>query len=194
MREGDQGDMLYIIEQGDVQVSTKQKGNISTMMRADYFGEMALLNNAPRTATITAINEVKCITLNRDDVFEHLGEDLQPILYRNSIFIAMENNPTLNGLTLDQKSKVAHAMHIDHFQEGDVVIDKHEDVGHRMRIVLSGSLKHRRNIYDSKTCIGAEEMTAGRSLTFNDKIYALEESDIASITVGEFELAIGECF
>ena len=76
-------------------LSNRQKGNIKSMRRGEYFGEMALLHNAPRSATIEAITEVKCISLNRHDIFEHLGEDLQPILYRNSILTAMENNITL---------------------------------------------------------------------------------------------------
>ena len=33
MREGDEGDIMYIIEKGDVEVSTAQAGSVSMMMR-----------------------------------------------------------------------------------------------------------------------------------------------------------------
>ena len=114
---------MFIIVKGEVDLSNRAKGNIKTMRRGEFFGEMALLNNAPRTATITAVTEVKCISLNRSDIFENLGEELQPILYRNSMITAMEQDTILSKLTEDQKNKIAQSMQISFVQEGHLVID-----------------------------------------------------------------------
>ena len=45
-RQGSFGETFYIILDGEVEVSLKQKGFIRTMVGGDYFGEMALLNEA----------------------------------------------------------------------------------------------------------------------------------------------------
>jgi serine/threonine protein phosphatase PrpC len=62
--EGEQGKELYIILRGDVEVT---KGNqvVRVMGPGDHFGEMALLNKKPRSATVRALNRVKMLALPR---------------------------------------------------------------------------------------------------------------------------------
>jgi cAMP-dependent protein kinase regulator len=65
VNEGDPGDLFYLIKEGTV-VCTKKGAEIRRLGRGDYFGELALLYNSPRTATVSAIGEVKCVSLGRD--------------------------------------------------------------------------------------------------------------------------------
>ena len=51
------------------------------MSRGDFFGEQALLFNTPRTATITAIDVVKCLTVNRLKLGKIFGRNLLKIIY-----------------------------------------------------------------------------------------------------------------
>ena len=54
VQEGEKGEFLYIIKEGSV--SCSQKGTeIRVMEKGEYFGEMALLYNTLRTATITCL-------------------------------------------------------------------------------------------------------------------------------------------
>ena len=62
IKEGDDGDYLYVVEKGRLQCSKIFKGNTTPTNLIVYepggaFGELALLYNAPRAATITAIDD-----------------------------------------------------------------------------------------------------------------------------------------
>jgi CRP/FNR family transcriptional regulator, cyclic AMP receptor protein len=57
IREGERGDAFYVLLEGDATVS--QDGHETALIRAgDHFGELALLDPAPRDATVTAGTDV----------------------------------------------------------------------------------------------------------------------------------------
>ena len=64
--QGDRGDRFYVIGEGSVEV-TIDGAAVSTLEPRDHFGEVALLRDIPRTATVSAQSDVELFALERDD-------------------------------------------------------------------------------------------------------------------------------
>lgn len=69
--EGAQGEELYIVESGRVAISKLVKGNIEQVLAhmgpGDYFGEMALLEHIPRTASASAEEDTVLMVIAKKD-------------------------------------------------------------------------------------------------------------------------------
>ena len=63
-RQGDAGDRFYVIEEGEADV-VGDGDLISVLTTGDCFGEIALLRNTPRTATIRARTPLRLFALER---------------------------------------------------------------------------------------------------------------------------------
>ena len=82
VRQGERGDVFYLIESGEVEVFKKGEGGdgpIATLGCGQFFGERALLSEDVRQATCIASSDVKCLYLMRDDFVLMLG-NLQDLL------------------------------------------------------------------------------------------------------------------
>lgn len=90
VRQGEPGDKFYIIVSGEVRCEqTASVGTeaaktveVARLGASAYFGEIALLTNRPRAATVTAVGDVKCVGLDRDRFTRVLGP-CEDILRRN---------------------------------------------------------------------------------------------------------------
>ncbi len=69
IRQGEIGDQLYIIVHGEVQVMIGAKV-INTLGDRSIFGEMAVLDPAPRTATVTALRHTQLFVLDQTTLYD----------------------------------------------------------------------------------------------------------------------------
>jgi CRP-like cAMP-binding protein len=66
--EGDDGDTMYIIQEGQVRISKDIEGRQHTLAelgKGDFFGEMAIVSQMKRSATATAIDRVQLLSFDR---------------------------------------------------------------------------------------------------------------------------------
>lgn len=81
-REGDSGCTAYIIERGRVEVSISRKGEklvLAEYDTGDLFGEMALIDDTPRSATVTALEPTEVIVIDRS-LFEKAFDNAHPLV------------------------------------------------------------------------------------------------------------------
>ncbi len=79
-QEGAGGVGFFVVEEGqaDVNVGGESKGSVGP---GDYFGEIALINESPRTATLTARTDMLCYGMTPWD-FRPLGETNSTIAWK----------------------------------------------------------------------------------------------------------------
>jgi CRP-like cAMP-binding protein len=65
VRQGEPGDRLYLIRSGSVEV-TQARRRLAVLGQGDSFGEVAVLTDAPRTASVRALEETHLLALQRD--------------------------------------------------------------------------------------------------------------------------------
>jgi len=80
---GDPGDALFIVESGQVKITLppddgSEPAILTTIGPGGFFGELALLDGAPRSATAVAIDAVSTMVLRRD-AFDRLVDEAPPL-------------------------------------------------------------------------------------------------------------------
>ena len=80
-REGDRGDWLYVVTDGEVEVVRENGGGPMTVGRigpGECFGEIALVSDRPRTATVRAVKPTNVLAVDRE-AFQALFATLPPL-------------------------------------------------------------------------------------------------------------------
>lgn len=95
IKQGEQGDKFYILDEGEAYAAKvfkegEEAKNVKDYKDGDYFGELALLSNQPRAASIIAKTDCKLLSLDRL-AFKRLLGPLEKILKRNSEIYAIYN-------------------------------------------------------------------------------------------------------
>ncbi len=67
-QEGDRGEEMFIIQSGRVKISTRIRGvekTLATLEKGEFFGEMAILNDKPRSATAETAENCDMLVIDR---------------------------------------------------------------------------------------------------------------------------------
>jgi CRP/FNR family cyclic AMP-dependent transcriptional regulator len=86
-REGSRGREFFVLLEGDADV-TKGGSSINKLGAGDFFGEIALVSDSPRTATVTATSPVRALVIT-DRSFRRLLDE-QPEIQRKVLVALAE--------------------------------------------------------------------------------------------------------
>ena len=82
LKEGEETNNAYIILEGSIEV-TKKGRKVATLLENNIFGEIAMVDNRPRTATCTALTPCKLGQVTRENyitLLKHRPEAINPLL------------------------------------------------------------------------------------------------------------------
>jgi cGMP-dependent protein kinase len=177
IRQGDEGDTFYLIEEGRVKCTHRRSETDDTetdlieLAAGDYFGEMALLLDEPRHANVIALEPTRCLTLNRDQFVELLGP-MRDLLDRQMRIRVLKSVPLLSSLSDDELDTIAHALRVVVYSDGDIIIQQGQE-GTSFFIINEGEVKCTKN--------GKELMTMSAGDFFGERALLRREKRAANI-------------
>ncbi|GEQ70232.1 hypothetical protein JCM33374_g3908 [Metschnikowia sp. JCM 33374] len=132
--QGDVGDFFYIIESGVVDFYVNGS-KVNSSSDGSSFGELALMYNSPRAATAVAASDVTCWALDRATFRRILLEGTfnRRIMYEDFL----KDVKVLQGLTSQERSKLAGALSTEIFEAGDKMWTG--EVGDKFCLIESGT-------------------------------------------------------
>lgn len=145
--QGDAGDFFYIVEKGSFEVYVNSSGvlqpgadgmgkKVADIQAGGSFGELALMYNAPRAATVVSA-EGGC-TLWALDRLTFRRILMESTFARRRMYESfLEEVPLLKTLTPYERSKIADALEMKKFAMGEVII-REGDLGHSFYLLESG--------------------------------------------------------
>ena len=78
VRQGETGDSMYIIQDGQVEVVVERDGRelrLRTLGKGEFIGEMAVFEREMRSATVRAVGDVRILTVDRRSIMRKIQED-----------------------------------------------------------------------------------------------------------------------
>eukprot|EP00956_Cyclotella_meneghiniana_P030281 scaffold75720_cov67-Cyclotella_meneghiniana.AAC.4 len=139
IKEGDVGDYFYVIGNGEVDFLVG--GNhVGTAASGATFGELALLYQAPRAATVIAKCDCKLYRLDQEHFRRILMMQAQDEV--SDVVKILKKVPYFESLGTEQLNKIAANLHVKHFRDGDVMASSHDEYYvPRFSIVQEGKVK-----------------------------------------------------
>eukprot|EP00440_Ansanella_granifera_P035774 gb/GFBE01038804.1/.p1 GENE.gb/GFBE01038804.1/~~gb/GFBE01038804.1/.p1 ORF type:complete len:426 (+),score=134.06 gb/GFBE01038804.1/:1-1278(+) len=180
IQQGDDGDFLCLIEDGSPECKLLIEGEekvVKTCTVGDVFGELALLYNAPRAASVDATD--KCIAWQLDrETFNHIVKEAavkrstmyESILKKVSLFYSLSDY---------MRSQVADALQPETVRKGDFVLRQGEE-GESFYLVEAGELVALKASDDGET---AEVMKYAAGDYFGELAMLKDQPRAASIQV-----------
>ncbi len=147
IRQEDRGDKFYIIRQGHVEVTVRDEQGVtevaSHLDRGDYFGELALLHDAPRSATCRATVPTGVLSLSRQD-FDRLVQARFALREKVGASIArvelLRQMPLFAELDAQQVQLIAAQMKADTLKAGTELMRQGE-IGDTFCVIQSGRVQ-----------------------------------------------------
>ena len=129
IKQGDDGDEMYIVGTGKLRCCKLFDGNteetyLKTYHAGEVFGELSLMYNTPRAASIYADEESELYSLDRD-TFNHIVKNAT-IQRRNMFEEFIGKIEILHELDNYERQKICDCLETERFNKGDIIINEGE--------------------------------------------------------------------
>jgi cAMP-dependent protein kinase regulator len=141
IKQGDSGDFMFVIESGSLECLISKDGAeevVKTLGEGQAFGELALLYNAPRAASVQAKDKSVCWKLDRE-TFSHIVKDGAQ-KKRDRYMDFFKEVPLLNAVDAYGRSQVADALKPREVTKGTEIITQGSE-GQEFFIIEEGMCK-----------------------------------------------------
>lgn len=142
IKEGTDGTYLYIIETGQVGISTSTAGEVATIQEGKIFGELALLYNCRRTASAKTKSDCTVFQLDRryfQTIVQSTGAERDAVK-----FDMLKAVPKLKDLSQGKLKKICDCLEEEKFEDGQCII-KQGTNGDSFYIISEGNVKVTKN-------------------------------------------------
>lgn len=78
VKQGEPGDCMYVIQHGQVEVILEKEGSsvtLCTLREGDFFGEMAIFEKKPRSATVRALGDARVLSVDKKNFLSRVHDD-----------------------------------------------------------------------------------------------------------------------
>ncbi|KAM6076255.1 cGMP-dependent protein kinase 2 isoform 1-T1 [Chlamydotis macqueenii] len=136
IRQGEPGNHIFVLKEGILEVFQQSK-LLSSIPVWTAFGELAILYNCTRTASVKAITNVKTWALDRE-VFQNIMRvtaQTRQEQYRNFL----RSVSLLKNLPEDKLTKIVDCLEVEYYDKGDYVIREGEE-GNTFFIIAKGKV------------------------------------------------------
>nr|XP_020443593.1 cGMP-dependent protein kinase 2-like [Monopterus albus] len=142
IKEGTEGDSMYIVAAGELLV-TQAGRELRTLASGDVFGELAILYNCKRTATVRAKTEVRLWCMERQTYRTIITNKSKK--KREQLMGFLKTSRTLKDLNDVQLSKIIDSMEEVKYQDKDVIVQEGTE-GNTFYIILKGEVLVTKNV------------------------------------------------
>lgn len=140
IQQGQAGDLFYIIDSGvcEVVINGRVVSELDGNSERNFFGELALLYDAPRAATIVAATDVECWSLDRITFKRVL---MSTTIKQRQLYLEfLDQVPILSTLCPYERMIVADALRHQNFGDGEVILEEGTK-GDHFYIIEDGEVK-----------------------------------------------------
>ena len=138
IKEGNDGSFLYILTDGSVIVSTAKDGDVAELHTGQIFGELALLYNCRRMASVRTKTDVTFFQLDRryyQGIVQSTGAQKDESKYN-----LLKQVPKLKDLPSSKLKKICDCLEDERFSNNDCII-KQGTTGDTFYIISEGTVK-----------------------------------------------------
>jgi CRP-like cAMP-binding protein len=149
-QEGEDGDSLFVISQGEVAITKQTPGGkeiwVRNLREGDFFGEFGFFTDQKRHASVKAIIQCEILEISLNELNElmktypHLKEVLQNLFKQRVLDLFLACSPLFSSLTASERENVFKRFHLLKISQ-DTLLFKGGEPSHSLYMIKSGEVE-----------------------------------------------------